>query len=628
MRKILNVLILLFITVRAISQPEFSVEKPEVIIESVPTEVTLHFDEFPASDKIVINGSEYKINTNKKNVVVEHKFSSNDEQLSVQSGSKTKTSPVNPISLWLSIVPPLLAIVMALIFREVLTSLFLGIFTGTAIIGYHSDGLSGIGSGFLSIFDEYVIGALNSWDHLAVILFSMTIGAVVTVISKNGGMQGVVNRISKKAKTAKGGQLATYMLGISIFFDDYANTLVVGNTMRAVTDKLKISREKLAYLVDSTAAPIAAVAFVTTWIGAELGYIQDGVNTIPQLNEGAYSIFLNSLSFSFYPIFTLAFVLMLILFQRDYGPMLKAENKARKTGEVLSESSSMETSELEEFERKEGIPMRPVNAIIPVLIIVLGTIIGLFYTGWDSEIWQDESLGFTRKLSYIIGQSDSYTSLLWSSLTGLVVAILMTIAQRLLTLQEVMDSVVGGYKSMITAMMILTLAWSLAQITQDMHTAAFLKQLWSPELSPVFIPAITFLLAALVAFSTGSSWGTMAILYPLLLPATYQIAASAGFEHGEIMPLFYNVVSCILAGSVLGDHCSPISDTTILSSLSADCHHIDHVRTQLPYALSVGGVAIFFGTLPAAFGIPSWILFPVGIGILVLIVRYFGKSSA
>jgi Na+/H+ antiporter NhaC len=352
------------------------------------------------------------------------------------------------------------------------------------------------------------------------------------------------------------------------------------------------------------------------------------VNTIPQLSEGAYSIFLNSLSYSFYPIFTLAFVLMLILFQRDFGPMLKAENKARKTGEVLSESSNMANSELEEFERKEGIPMRPINAIIPVLIIVLGTIIGLFYTGWDSEIWQDESLGLTRKLSYIIGQSDSYTSLLWSSLTGLVVSILMTIAQRLLSLQEVMDSVVGGYKSMITAMMILTLAWSLAQITQDMHTAAFLKQLWSPELSPVFIPAITFLLAALVAFSTGSSWGTMAILYPLLLPATYQIAASAGFEHGEIMPLFYNVVSCILAGSVLGDHCSPISDTTILSSLSADCHHIDHVRTQLPYALSVGGVAIFFGTLPAAFGIPSWILFPVGIGMLVLIVRYLGKSSA
>jgi Na+/H+ antiporter NhaC len=512
---------------------------------------------------------------------------------------------------------------MALVFREVYSALFTGLFVGAVIIAYyqgHSFFYSLV-SGLLSIADVYILESLFDRDHLSIIVFSMLIGATVALISFNGGMRGVVSILSKYAKSPRSGQFVTWLLGMAIFFDDYANTLVVGNTMRPVTDRLKISREKLSYIVDSTAAPIAAIAFVTTWIGAELSYIQDGINTIG-LDMSAYDVFINSLVYSFYPVLTLVFVLIILYTGRDFGPMLKAEISARKDG-ISSIHPGITRESDPGIEGRE----RWYNAVIPVLVIVTVTITGLVTSGLKVTGW-DQTMSITANLSNVIGHSNSYQSLLWGSLSGVVVSVILTMAQRLLTLKETMESLLNGFKTMITAVLILILAWAIAHITKYMHTADFISGiLLEINITPYVIPAITFVLAAFVAFATGSSWGTMAILYPLILPATWILAKESGLDHDQSLSFFYNVVSTVLAGSVLGDHCSPISDTTILSSLASSCNHIEHVRTQLPYALLVGFTGTFFGTLPAAYGVPTYILLPVNILLLYLFVRFFGKRS-
>ncbi|MCK5840368.1 MAG: hypothetical protein KAG99_11000, partial [Bacteroidales bacterium] len=391
-------------------------------------------------------------------------------------------------------------------------------------------------------------------------------------------------------------------------------------------DKLKISREKLSYIVDSTAAPIAAIAFVTTWIGAELSYIQDGINTIG-LNESAYSVFVHSLAYAFYPILALLFILILVYLKRDYGPMASAEAKARKgESEQIQNDIHSIAGNLGEMGISKGIKTRWFNAVIPVVVVVLGTIMGLISTGLQEVGWETE-MGLSKNISQIIGNADSYKALLWSSLAGTLVALVLTLSQRILTLKESVDSLVKGFKTMLTAILILVLAWSIALITQHLHTAEFIsKILVDFRMSPFLIPSITFILAALVAFSTGSSWGTMAILYPLVLPSSWLLTQQFGLEYHESMRIFHIVVSSVLAGSVLGDHCSPISDTTILSSLACSCNHIEHVRTQLPYALTVGVASIILGTLPAAYGISPWILFPAGLLFLYVVVVVFGKK--
>ena len=558
-----------------------------------------------------------------------------EKEIHITAGDTTFTQRVNPIPLWFSILPPLIAILMALVFREVVSSLFLGIFVGACIISTHTDGyFFGFFNGFKSVIDTYIVQSLHDTGHLSVIVFSMLIGGMVAVISKNGGMQGVVNLLSKFAKSARSGQLVTWVLGVVIFFDDYANTLIVGSTMRPVTDRFRISREKLSYIVDATAAPVASIAFVTTWIGAELGYITNGIAHIPEINsrEGVYSIFINSLGYSFYPILTLVFMLVLIWKKKDFGPMYHAEIRARTTGQVAKKIQEIEDEifdedELDELAPLPGIPIRSMNAIIPVGLVVFGTIGGLLYTGWNPDVWNNQSLSLGRKLSEIIGGSDSYTALLWSSLSGLVAALALSIGQRTMSLSHAIEATIIGFKTMLTAIIILVLAWSLALVTQNLHTADFITGILSGNVAPGLIPSITFVLAGLVSFSTGSSWGTMAILYPLMLPAAWTLSQQSGLDYTQTMPIFYNTVSCVLAGSVLGDHCSPISDTTILSSLASSCNHIDHVRTQLPYAMTVGLIGLLFGTLPAGFGMPTWILFPVGMVILFLIIIFLGKKT-
>ncbi len=543
---------------------------------------------------------------------------------------------INPIPLWTSILAPLIAILLALVFREVVISIFLGIFVGAAIIGYYDAGsLAGIGQGFLDVISHYLVDAVADSSHVSILIFTLLIGGMVAIVSKNGGMQGIVNIIARMARTARSGQFATWIMGISIFFDDYANSLVVGKTMRPITDKLRISREKLAYIVDSTAAPVSALAFITTWIGAELGYIQGAIQGLADFPQALspYSIFLSSLEYSFYPIFTLIFIVILIATGRDFGPMHKAERRARLTGQVSKDldDDQSESSGGEDFTPlPEAIP-RAMNALIPILVLITGVIAGLMYTGWDQGVWDDPELSFSMKLSTIIGQSDSYSALLWASTAGVIAALILTILQGFMTLQRGIETMITGFKAMLPALIILVLAWGLAQLTKDMATATYLVGFLGDEPSKdliYWLPALTFLLAAAVAFATGSSWGTMAILYPVMLFFVWEAGVKAGMTPGgdELMPIFFSVVSAVLAGSVMGDHCSPISDTTILSSLASDCNHIDHVRTQLPYALTVGTIAMLIGTIPAAYGMPSYVTFPLGIAVMIGFVLLLGKK--
>lgn len=519
--------------------------------------------------------------------------------------------------LWLSILPPLIAIVMALVAKEVISSLFFGVLVGAFIMALYSGHapVEALGGGLLRTVDTYVVGALFEYEHIQIIVFTLLIGGMVRLITANGGMRGVVNWLSKRARSARSGQLMTFIMDLCVFFDDYSNTLVVGNTMRPIADKLKISREKLSYIVDSTSAPVVAIAFVTTWIGAELSYIQDGLDVIG-LEENAYFVFINSLKYSFYPILTLGFVLMLIYSQRDYGPMLKAERKARMATPTNSENidNQQENAHI-------------IDALIPLLVLIFGTIIGLFVTGYKSEIWHDPNYGLLPKISATIGEANSYLALIWSSLLSLLTAIVLTLRRGTMIFTKIIEEMIEGIKTMFNAVLILTMAWSISLITSDMHTAEFVSQLllkWS--LSPVLVPMLTFILAALIGFSTGTSWGTMAILYPLILPASWMLCAKNGMSIDDTMPLFYNVVASVLAGAVMGDHCSPISDTTIMSSLASGCDHLQHVGTQMPYALTVGCVAVFIGVLPTALGLPSWIAFLMGLAVLAVIVRFVGKK--
>jgi Na+/H+ antiporter NhaC len=568
--------------------------------------------------------------------------------------SQTINGPrVRHIPLWLSILPPLIAIALALLFKEVLISLFVGIWAGAFIANGFS--MKTLLLSLVEVVEKYIVEALADSDHMAVIVFSMLIGGMVAIISKNGGMAGVVESLSRYAKDRKSSQFITWLLGVAIFFDDYANTLIVGNTMRSVTDKFKVSREKLAYIVDSTAAPVAAIAFITTWIGAELGYIDDGMSIIggAGFNLTPYAIFIQSLKYSFYPILTLIFIILLIRSGKDYGPMHAAESRAHTTGRVsgVSEANPDEPN-MEDLSPVPGARLHWTNAVIPVLTVIFVTMFGLFSTGMTttaealaelgvgnvtdtwSTIWTnmaalaDGESGFFRKIGTLVGNSNSYTALLWASLSGVIMAIGLTVSKKIINLFDTMHWMTTGFKTMLPAILILTLAWSLAITTKELHTADFLTSLLLGNIAPTLMPALTFVLAAVIAFSTGSSWSTMAILYPIAIPTTWAITQSAGLSPDHGFEILLNVIAVVLAASVLGDHCSPISDTTILSSLASDCNHIDHVKTQLPYALTVGAVSLVACLLSALLGggwLLSLVLLIASVAVLWLIIKWLGK---
>lgn len=629
MKKVLTLLFLFFsLFVNASDTLNYTITFPSIAMDGAKAEISITASSPYTGDvKGEINSTPTTLSFKNGKTTHQHIFNS-EETTTVSIGATKKTKNVTTIPLWLSIIPPLLAIGMALIFKEVLSSLFFGILSGTLILYIYKDGALGIFTGFISIIDKYILPQLLDSGHMSIIVFSMVIGGMVTVISKNGGMLGFVNIIAKYARTPKSGQLVTWALGIVIFFDDYANTLVVGNSMRPLTDRLKISREKLAYIVDSTAAPIASIAFVTTWIGAQLGYIDDGIKSLSGLNETSYTVFLNSLQYAFYPILTIVFMLILILRNKDFGPMHKfeVESRKRKDNEPVITDAGDADEEIKSLTPDDSVPQKAYNAVIPILVLVLGTMAGIYYTGIsNAELTTD--MGFFKKVSSIVGAADSYVSLLWASLSALIVAIVLTLSQKIMNLEQTTTAMLKGFKFMLNAIMILVLAWALSTLTEQLSTATFItNNLIALNFSPYLIPAITFILAGAVAFSTGSSWSTMAIVYPIMLPATWLLCKELGWDANQSLTIFYNVVSCVLAGAIFGDHCSPISDTTILSSLASSCNHINHVRTQMPYALTVAGISIVMGTIPAAFGIPFYITLPLSIATCWLIINFIGKK--
>jgi len=521
---------------------------------------------------------------------------------------------------WVSILPPLLTIAVALAFKRVVPALFLGIWMGAWVI--NDFGLTGLWTGLLDTFQVFVLNALANPDHTAIVLFSMMVGGMVGIISHNGGMQGIVNHIVKWADSARHACLATASLGLAIFFDDYANTLVVGNTMRPVTDSMRVSREKLAYIVDSTAAPVACIAIVTTWIGYEIGLIGDSIGKMEGLDSEAYLIFLNTIPYSFYPIMAIAFVFMVSASGRDFGPMLTAERHAQQNGSQNPDLHRKSAEEAESIKPIEGKPQRAFNAYIPIIVMVLGVLVGLYVTGMEASSDIDKPT-----LQQIIGNANSSTALMWASLSSMMTAAVLSLLQKIMTLEEVVNSWFHGVRAMLMAMIILILAWSLGEVSDILKTADFLVSVLGDTLPAFLLPTIVFLLAAATAFATGSSWGAMGILFPLAMPLTWAVMVAQGQAGPEHMHILYSSISAILAGAVWGDHCSPISDTTILSSLASGCNHIEHVRTQLPYAMTVGGTAILIGSIPTALGLPWWLGMSVGLLILWLILKFYGKPS-
>ena len=515
---------------------------------------------------------------------------------------------------WISILPPLIAIGLALILRQVIPALFAGIWIGAwAIAGFS---VLGALEALMTTADTFILEAIAEPDHASVVLFTILVGGMVGVISRNGGMMGIVDRIITYANTVGRAMAATVAMGLAIFFDDYANTLVVGNTMRPITDRLGISREKLAYLVDSTAAPVATIALVTTSVGYEVGLIRDAIAGIPGLDLNAYMVFLNSIAYSFYPLLAITMVFAVVGLGRDFGPMHAAEMRARHDGRTAPPSSvaNRTADEMADVQPAEGVRCRARNAVLPILTMVIGVVAGMFITG-EGET-----------LRAIVGSADPYKSLIWGSLFGSLLAIAMSIGQRVLTLGESVEAWFSGARAMLYAIFILVLAWALSGVTDVLGTADYLVSLVGDRLHPGLLPALVFVVAAATAFSTGSSWGTMGILLPLMVPLAWALMAASGMNGAEHLPILYATVAAVMGGAVWGDHCSPISDTTILSSMASQCDHIEHVRTQLPYALSAGVIAIVFGALPAGFGVPWWVCLPVGLLTVVVLVRLVGKK--
>lgn len=528
---------------------------------------------------------------------------------------------------WLSLLPPIVAIVLALAFREVVLSLFAGVWFGALIVANWNP----LVASMISV-DRFIVEGLADTDKISIVVFSMLLGGMVGVIGRSGGTLGLVESMRRFATSARRGQVMGWLAGIIIFFDDYANTLIVGNTMRPVTDRLSISREKLAYIVDSTAAPMAAIAVISTWVGFEISLIGDALRTAAsqstdpaaaaQLLQGAqnpFNVFLHSIPYLFYPILTLAFVLMVALTGRDFGPMLKAERRARSGGGATAPGARPAVDVTSGYmSPPEGIPHRWYNAAVPVLTVIIVALIGILYTGAQAApegatLWD------------IVGGADPFKTLIWASFAGNVVAITMAVTQRILPLAEALESWVNGMRAMLLAIIILVLAWALGGVTEALGTGPYLSGVLQDTLPLGLLPVIVFVTAAATSFATGTSWGTMAILFPVTIPLAVAMGAGVDFDGGAHYSILLGVISSVMAGSIFGDHCSPISDTTVMSSMASACDHIDHVRTQMPYAIMVALVGMLVGDIPTAYGVPTWISLVVGLVILYLLLRFVGK---
>jgi Na+/H+ antiporter NhaC len=540
-------------------------------------------------------------------------------------GAPERLERVEPYFQRLAILPPLLAIVLALTFRRVLISLFAGVWLGATLVPWLQSGVMPEVAG-ASSFPNPLLGlwrfaSVYFWERsildrfrIDIIGFVAILVATVGLMTRSGAVAGMVDLIVRFARTVRTTRLATALMGIAIFFDDYTNCIVVGNTMRPLTDRRRISREKLAYLVDSTAAPIAGIMMLSTWVAYEVSTFAPQLTAVG-VTIDPYEIFLRTVPFRFYCLFTLVLVFASTLLRRDFGPMLTAERRAATTGQVIREGATpLVATRVASMREKEGVPRRWANAAIPLLTVLTVTMIQIVRIGL-ANLDGPVNLLDGADLRRVLQETDTAHALFQGSIAAWLVAAALAIGQRILGVGEVLVASARGASGILMAISILFLAWAIGGVCSDLGTAHVLVAMFKGSLPPFLLPLILFFLACAVSFSTGSSWSTMAILLPNTVILAYTMGAD--FSRG---PLALTVLSigAVLEGSIFGDHCSPVSDTTILSSVASASDHIDHVRTQMPYAITAMLVAIGIGYLPAAaLGISPVISLVVGAAVIV-----------
>ena len=545
----------------------------------------------------------------------------------VLAADVSETADLNSIKLGVfTLLPPVVAIVLAFITKNVVISLFLGVLVGCFLLNLN--GLNIFMALFYSFLDlvKYVLNSLADPWNAGIILQCLTIGGLIALITKMGGTKAVAKALAKKAKGPISAQVITWFLGLLVFFDDYANSLIVGPIMKPVTDSMKVSREKLAFIIDSTAAPIAGLALISTWIGYELSLIKDGYLAIGQ-EVDAFGMFISTIPYRFYNIFILLFTLFTAIFLREFGPMLKAERRARTTGKVMSDTANpMLVENADEMEPKEGIKLSIWNAIIPIGILIIGAFAGFYYNGYVTIMAGEDAVAQSiitsspfsiRAIQSAFGNADASIVIFQAALLASIVAIIMGISKKIFKIGEAIDIWVGGMKSLIITGVILLLAWSLSSVIKELGTAKYLVSLLSDTIPQFLLPALIFLLGSIISFATGTAYGTMGILMPLTIPLASSMSSDPKFV---IMS-----IGAVLTGAIFGDHCSPISDTTILSSMGAGCDHLDHTKTQIWYAIFVAMFVVIFGYIPVGLNVPVYIVLPVDVIILGALVYLIGK---
>ncbi len=499
-------------------------------------------------------------------------------------------------SIW-ALLPPLVAIILALITKEVYSSLMIGIIAGGLLYA----GFNPIVA-MEHIFNEGMIGQLSDPWNVGILVFLVVLGSIVMLMNRAGGSAAFGRWASTHVKTRKGAQLATLALGVLIFIDDYFNCLTVGSVMRPVTDKNKISREKLAYLIDATAAPVCIIAPISSWAAAVTGFV-DGTNGL--------ALFIKAIPYNFYAFLTIGMMLMLILSGCDYGPMKKAEKNLPE--EKMPDKSIVESG----MTGAEEQPAPPVSEkgkvshlVLPIITLIFCCVLGMIYTG-----------GFFEGESFVdaFANSDASVGLVYGSMAALFITVIFYLLTRVLSFKECMNAIPEGFKSMVPAILILTLAWTLKSMTDSLGAAAYVasvvEKIAENGMVMSFLPAFVFLIGAFLAFATGTSWGTFGLLIPIV------VFTFGGDVNNELMII---AISACMAGSVCGDHCSPISDTTIMASAGAQCEHINHVSTQLPYALTAAAVS-FVGYIIAGF-VRSWIIaLPVSLVMMAAVILVMKK---
>ena len=500
----------------------------------------------------------------------------------VASAIETVRTRIPAYAKWLSLLPPIIAIVLALITKEVYSSLILGILAGGVIYaGFNFEGIMNH-----VVQDGFIGNLADSWN-IGIIIFLVILGALVAMMNKAGGSAAFGRWAVKHIKSRIGAQLATIALGVLIFIDDYFNCLTVGSVMRPVTDSHKVSRAKLAYLIDATAAPVCIIAPISSWAAAVAGFAKDAGAS------SGISLFVRAIPFNFYAILTIVMMLFLAIAKFDYGPMKKHEINATENGDIFTTGTKQAVEEM-----KVNPKGRVIDLILPVVVLIASCVVGMIYTG-----------GFFSGASFIDAFSDSDASvgLALGGAFTLVVTVIYFICRRVLKFKDIMESLPDGFKAMVPAILILACAWTLNSMTGSLGAKIFISQMIGGSAGSLqaFLPAIIFAIAVGLSFATGTSWGTFGILIPIVLSV---------FSAGE--PITIVAVSACMAGAVCGDHCSPISDTTIMASAGAQCDHINHVSTQLPYALTVAGVS-FVSYILAGF-VSNWlIVLPIAIVLML-----------